>query len=235
VTTCNDSKRKVVALAQARMGSCRLPNKMMLHLHGYPVVEWIFRRLSRSLLLDAIIFVIPDSPVDDVLALYLEQVGATVFRGSEDDVLARFYLAAQKFEATHLVRVCCDNPLVSPREIDHLISFYVQNPCDYAYNHIPSGNLYPDGLGAEIVSFDMLETIHMEAKLPSQREHIFNYIWDNRERFTVKTFDPGDPILARPDVKLDLDTWKDYYRLLKFRIYPEISDTEIMTILGDDL
>jgi len=214
------------------MGATRLPNKMMLSLHGIPVVEWIFRRVSKSTGIDALVFAIPDTPSDDVLALHLERIGAIVYRGSEDDVLSRIYLAAATHGADYVVRICCDNPLVSPQAIDSLIEFYFDQQNDYAYNHIPRGNRYPDGLGAEITTFRILKLLHLEAKLPEQREHIFNYIWDNHDRFSIATFDPANPLLLRPDLKLDIDNWQDYYVLSEAGIYPDMGDTDIIMTLG---
>jgi len=226
---------RVVAVIQARMGASRLPNKMMLHLKGYPIVEWIYKRILRATKLDEIIFAIPDTHLDDVLAAYLKQLGAKTFRGSENDVLGRFYGAAQESRATHVVRICADNPFLCPEAIDDLINFYFDNPCDYAYNHIPRKNLYPDGLGAEMVSMDLLTTIWREAKKPSQRQHAFNYIWEHQEQFQIKTFDPADSRLAMPELKLDIDTLDDYEKLLSIPVHIEMSALEIVTLCKDNI
>jgi spore coat polysaccharide biosynthesis protein SpsF len=225
-------ERRVLAIVQARMGASRLPNKMMLHLHGYPVVEWIFRRVARARLLDGCVFAIPDTPQDDVLHHYLERIGAVVFRGSETDVVGRFYQAALLHGAMHIVRVCADNPLICPEEIDNLITFYGNKGCDYAYNHIPRNNTYPDGLGAEMVSFPLLEMIQREASAPGHREHVFNYLWDNSGRFVMATFDPPDAAIAHPELKLDLDTYDDYTKLLSAELRIEMTAREIVTLFG---
>ena len=116
---------KVVAVVQARMGASRLPNKMMLHLHGLPIIEWIARRVKDAQAVDEVVFAIPDTQEDDILAAYLISKGENVFRGSETNVLDRFLRAAQSFKATHVVRVCADNPAICPVEIDNLINFYM--------------------------------------------------------------------------------------------------------------
>ena len=100
---------KVVAIVQARMGALRLPNKMMLHLHGYPIVEWIYRRVKQSKLIDQIIFALPNTEQDDVLELYLESIGACVCRGSEKNLVDRFYKTAKSVSSDQVVRVCADN------------------------------------------------------------------------------------------------------------------------------
>ena len=83
----------VTAIIQARMGASRLPNKMLLHLHGYPVVEWVYRRISQAKKVDRILFALPDTAQDDVLAGFLESIGAEVYRGSETDLVDRYYFS----------------------------------------------------------------------------------------------------------------------------------------------
>ena len=102
-------------------------------------------------------FAIPDNHSDDILSNKINKLGSNLFRGDENNVLKRYYETALEFKATHIVRLCADNPLVLPSEIDRLIDNYFKSNCDYMYNHIPLNNLYPDGLGAEIISFDLLK------------------------------------------------------------------------------
>ena len=198
--------RRVIAIIQARLGSTRLPGKMLMKINGTPIVEWVCNRVRRAQGLDAAVAAIPVNAIDDELEAYLHAISMPVYWGSEADVVGRFHRAAQLHEATHVVRVCADNPFIDPHAIDALIDAYFENPCDYAYNHIPRNNLWPDGLGAEIVSADLLETIHEQAQVQSEREHIFNYIWNRADQFKIKTFDPADESLRRPTVKLDVDT-----------------------------
>jgi spore coat polysaccharide biosynthesis protein SpsF len=199
------------------MGSTRLPNKMLLHLHGYPIIEWVIRRVRHSKNLDDIVVAIPDTRKDDILNQYLiEKLNVNVYRGSEDDVLDRFNGAAQLLNATHVVRVCADNPLVNGIVIDELIRFYFKNSCDYAYNQGDNGNTntYPDGLGAEIVSFELLKWLEANTTEKKHREHCLSYISDNPDQFIRKTFNPSDQRIARPRLKLDLDTYDDYMKLM---------------------
>lgn len=221
-------REPVIGIVQARMGSTRLPNKMMLCLAGRPIIEWVRYRASRSSLLERLVFAIPDGPRDAVLHRYLAGAGADVFRGSENDVVGRFYHAAKQYHAGCIVRICADNPLICPEEIDNLVRFYRDNPCDYAYNHIPRNNTYPDGLGAEIVSFPVLERIHAQAQTPAHREHVFNFIWDNPAEFTIKTFDPPDAAVAEPNVKVDIDTFADYELFLDRNVTPDMTAREIV-------
>lgn len=225
---------RIVALIQARMGSTRLPCKMMLQLCGHPLIDWVVMRVKRAVLLDQMVVATSVNPENDVLERHLAARGVPVFRGPEEDVLERFRQAAEKHGATHVVRVCADNPLIWGEEIDHLVRFYQETGCDYAYNHIPRNNKYPDGLGAEIISRELLETLAREATLPAHREHCLSFIWDNPQRFSIRTFDPPDPRLHRPDVKLDVDTAEDYRRLALMTLTLDMNPVEIISLFGEN-
>ena len=147
---------KTVAIVQARLGSSRLPMKSLLCLHGYPIIDWVTQRLSTSRLLDKIIVATPDTPMDAVLREHLRSRNIAAMSGSENDVLSRFCDAARLTQADTVVRVCADNPLIWGEAIDRLLLFYAVTRCDYAYNHIPRNNLWPDGLGAEVLSAKLL-------------------------------------------------------------------------------
>lgn len=223
----------ITALIQARMGSTRLPCKMMLSLHGLPVIDWVVQRTALSRLVDSVIVAVSVNPLDDPLALHLKNQGVQVFRGPEDNVLRRFLLAAEQAGASHVIRICADNPLVWGGEIDNLIRHYRQLPDparSYAYNHIPRNNLYPDGFGAEMLSFDLLKMLDEEATLPAHREHCLSFIHDNPERFCISTFDPPDPRLHRPDVRLDMDTPEDFRKLALMPLHPAMPPETIISL-----
>ncbi|MDR1489033.1 MAG: NTP transferase domain-containing protein [Desulfovibrio sp.] len=227
----------VIALIQARMGSSRLPCKMMLSLHGLPVIDWVVKRCAQARLADRLIVAIPDAPLDDVLHRHLQKQNVAVFRGPENDVLKRFAMAADKAADGRrdvcVLRICADNPLICGPELDRLIACFARladRKNAYAYNHIPRNNLYPDGLGAEIVSLELLRTLDRKAEHPKQREHCLSYILDNPGEFDITTFDPEDPRMRRPDIKLDLDTPEDFRRLSLLPIHPEISPLDIIAL-----
>lgn len=222
---------KTVALIQARLGSTRLPCKMMLSLHGLPVIDWVVRRVARARHIDKIVVATSHKPENDVLEYHLTRQGVAVFRGPEDDVLERFRLAGAVYGAQQVVRICADNPLIWGEELDALIDFWRAEKCDYAYNHIPRGNLYPDGLGAETLSYALLEEIAAKATDPAHREHCLSYIWANPDTYSIRTFDPADPALHRPELKLDMDTVEDYRKLALMDIYPDISPAELVARL----
>lgn len=219
---------KNIAIIQARLGSSRLPYKMMLSLHGKALIEWVIKRTEKSKKLNGFIVAIPKTKENNILAKYIESLGVKVYRGSEDNVLNRFYEAAKIMKATQVIRICADNPLISAREIDNLLEFYEQNPCDYAYNHIPRNNNYPDGFGAEIISFELLEWLENNVVNEEEREHCFSYIWNNQENYSIKTFNPPDSTIAYPDIRLDIDTFDDYYKLSMKNIKIDSTEKEII-------
>ena len=200
----------------------------MLSLHGNPVVKWVFYRASKAQLLDALVFAIPDIEQDDPLFVFLMGLSANVFRGSELDLIDRFYNAAKEWKADHIVRVTADCPFVSGEEIDHLIDFYNSGEYDYVYNHIPLKNNYPDGIGAEIMSFEILEKLHQETTEPYDREHVSKYIRSHPEIVEIGTFDPKDPSLHFPGIRLDLDTQQDYEKLSQLNVNMNMNAHEII-------
>ena len=221
---------KVLAIIQARMGSTRLPNKTLICLNGHAIIDWVVKRVQHSKLLDEMVVAIPVNRADDVLEKHLERLPTHVFRGNENNVINRFYEAAKKYKATHIVRICADNPLIAGDEIDNLINFYFNNPCDYAYNHIPKNNNYPDGLGAEIISFELLEYMEKNAVQLAHRENCLSYITDNSEKYTIATFDPLNDKIAFPELKFDLDTFEDYYYLSQHYYTYNISTEELVQL-----
>jgi len=211
---------RTIAIVQARMGSSRLPGKMMMDLCGHPLLFWVLSRVKRAKLTDSTLLATSDMEKDDPLAELAQQLNVPVFRGSETDVLGRFVAAAIMAKADHVVRVCGDNPLIAPEEIDRLVEFFektlqVENNADnlYAFNFASKmENDYPDGFGAEILSMPLLEELARLDDQPSSREHVTAYIWNHPEKFMIRTF-PAPKEIAYPSVKLDVDSQEDLDKL----------------------
>lgn len=217
-------------IVQARIGSTRLKNKMLLELHDHKVIEWVLMRVKQCNIIDQFILAIPDTKENEILETYGKKYDYIISKGSEQDVLSRFYYAAYENNAKQIVRVCADNPLIAPTEIDLLIDYYNENRFDYVYNHIPKENLYPDGLGGEIVSFETLKYIYENAVKAEHREHVFNYVWDNNEKFNIGTFNPNIYKLRHPEIKLDVDSISDYNYLQSLPINPEMRADDIVEL-----
>ena len=124
--------------------------------------------------------------------------------------------------------------MIDGNEIDNLINFYRENSCDYAYNHIPKDNFYPDGLGAEIISFDLLKYMNEVVTSQHHKEHCLSYIWDNQDRYTIKTFNPLDKELHYPQMKFDVDTFDDYHKLAMKDFTIDVSSQELIKIFGEE-
>jgi spore coat polysaccharide biosynthesis protein SpsF (cytidylyltransferase family) len=165
---------------------------------------------------------------DNPLACYLKTLGANLFRGSESDLIERFYEAAKKWQATRVVRISADCPFISGSEIDRLITFFKSGNYDFAYNNVPVNNCYPDGIGAEIMSFAVLEKLHKEAKNQYDREHVSTYIHSHPQTFKIGTFDPEDQILQCPETRIDLDTPEDYEKLMRMDVNINMDAHEIV-------
>ena len=223
------SNEKIVAIIQARLGSSRLPLKSLLCLGNMPIIDWLTHRVGKAAQVDETIVAIPDTPLDKILLDHLKDRGIRYFSGSENDVLGRMCSAAREAEATTVLRICADNPLIDHEAIDLLIEHFRNNHPDYAYNHIPHGNLWPDGLGAEILARETLEQINQKAQKAEQREHCLNYIHDHSEDFNIHTFDPPQKELRRPEIKLDLDCVEDYQRICAIKPHKDMKAAEIVT------
>lgn len=219
-----------VAIIQARIGSTRLKNKMLLTLKDSLIIEWVLYRVKKSLLIDKVILAIPNTTANDILEFYANKFNIEVVRGPEDNVLERFKIALDTCgpNIKNILRICADNPLICPKQIDVLINKFNLSDCDYAYNHIPKKNTYPDGLGCEIINLKSFNTIYDNASLQSHKEHCFNYLWDNIEKFNVLTFDPPEIIMCKPHLKFDIDTIEDFNYLNSLNIN---IDTDSISLL----
>ena len=163
-------ERRVVAIIQARMGSKRLPGKSVADLAGKPLLWHVLERVKRCQKIDKIVLATTTKEEDDVLVDIARECGVSTFRGSENDLVDRYYQAARKFKADIVVRICADNPCLEPEEIDRIIEYHKKGESDFSsnvYSIDESG--YPDGLGAEVLNFDTLEELWRITKEPRQR------------------------------------------------------------------
>jgi len=169
----------VVAIVQARMGSTRLPNKVMAEACGIPLIGFLLERLARAKTINHIVLATTTDPRNDPLAAYVRSLGYAVYRGSEDDVLDRYYRAACEAGAETVVRITADCPLLDPAVVDEVVQKMHETGADFASN--PG---YPDGLDVGACTFSALETAWRETTRPYDREHVTPYISDSG-RFAV--------------------------------------------------
>lgn len=165
---------KNLAIVQARLGSTRFPNKVLRPILGRPMIELLLQRLAQSKRIDQILLATSDDSRNDPLAALVERLGYPVYRGSEDDVLDRYYQAAKLYQPEAVVRITGDCPLIDPQLVDAVIAAFQASGADYLSNTSPP--TYPDGLDTAVFTFTALERAHREAREPYDREHVTPYI-----------------------------------------------------------
>ncbi len=173
---------KVTAIVQARMGSTRLPGKVMKLINGMPVIELLLKRLSTSKEIDQIIVATSDDRRNEPLKAHVVGLGFECELGSEDDVLERFYHTAKKYNSEMVIRITGDCPFVDPDLVDSVVKRFKDTGVDYCSNIAPA--TYPDGMDVEAFSFIALENAHLNSKSSFEREHVTPYI---RESGLFKT------------------------------------------------
>lgn len=175
---------KVVAIIQARMGSTRLPGKVMKKIKGKTVLNHVINRVSQSKLIDEIIIATTVHDIDNLIEQEALKWGVKVYRGSENDVLSRYYYAAKENNADIVVRITSDCPVIDPFIIDELIEFYTNGTYDIVTNggSESSQRTYPRGLDTEVFSINSLETAFGNANKDYQREHVTPYIYEENEK-----------------------------------------------------
>jgi spore coat polysaccharide biosynthesis protein SpsF len=174
---------RVVAIVQARMGSSRLPGKVLHDLEGKTMIERVVDRVRKGRKVDALVVATTVEPEDDALVALGERAGFATFRGNRDDVLDRFYRASTAHEAGVVVRVTSDCPLLEPTIVDRVIDRLLEGH-DYAANTIEP-RTYPRGLDVEAMTFTALETAWNEDDQPGWREHVTPFLYRHPERFRL--------------------------------------------------
>ncbi len=170
----------VVAIIQARMGSSRLPGKSLAEIENHPMLWHVIERVKKALLVDRVVVATSIAPQDDAIEKMCQENGVTCYRGSENDVLDRFYHAARAEKASQVVRITADCPLIDPEVVDRVVRRFQRGDLDYASNAMVRS--YPDGLDTEICSFSALERAWHEAHKPSEREHVTPYLRSGKFR-----------------------------------------------------
>lgn len=176
---------RTVAIVQARMSASRLPGKVLLDLAGQPMLVRVVERTRRARLVHEVVVATTDDPADDPVEALCNARGYAVFRGSQFDVLDRYYRAAAQFQAGIVVRITADCPLIDPQVVDHTIAEFLRTGVDFAANRLPEpwGRTYPIGLDVEVCTFAALERAWREAREPFEREHVMPYLYDVEGRF----------------------------------------------------
>jgi spore coat polysaccharide biosynthesis protein SpsF len=171
----------ITAIIQARMSSTRLPGKVMLRFSGNCLLGHIVERLSYSKHISGIVVATTVNAADDAIAEWADKNNIPYFRGSEADVLNRYYETAKNFGAQNIARITSDDPFKDPRIIDQVADLYFNEGLDFAYNNNPPS--FAEGLDTEIFSFAALTRAEKDAITPFEREHVTQHFYKNPEKF----------------------------------------------------
>ncbi len=205
---------KIGIIIQARVGSTRLYNKIMKCLpydSQITVLEQDIRRIKKSKYIEDIIIATTEKIEDDKVIKIAEKENVKYFRGSENDVLARYYFAAKHHDIDVIVRVTSDCPCIDAEIIDMVIEEYLKDKTyDFVANVLE--RTFPIGLDVEVIALSALETAYNEAKKDYQREHVSDYIYENPDKFKLKNI-VAPAKYNKPELRITLDTKEDYMLL----------------------
>lgn len=196
---------KVVCIMQARVGSTRLPEKVLKNICGKTVLEHDINRLKKVNNIDEIVIATTTEEKDILIVNEANRLGIKYFRGSEADVLSRYYYAAKENNADVVVRVTSDCPCIDFKITEEIIEFYLNNIDKYDYLSNTIDRTYPRGLDTEIFNFNVLEEAFKYAEKEYEREHVTPYIWSNN-KYKLKQYKAKND---NSDIRLTLDTEED--------------------------
>jgi len=219
----------VTAIVSARMGSSRLPGKVLLEVLGKPLLGHQVERIRRAASIERVVVATSTNPRDDAVADYCKTAGIDCFRGSEPDVLDRIYQAALAHGADPVVRLTGDDPLVDPGLLDRVVGAFLESGCEYAANVNPP--TFPDGLDVEVIGLEALERIWREAGAPEDREHVTLYLRRSPGRFrTVNIANEED--LSHLHWAVDTPEHFAFVRTVFERLSPARPDFTWLDVLG---
>ena len=231
----------VILIIQSRMGSIRLPGKSTFDLAGKPLISRILERVKRCKTFDEIVLAIPHGEQDDILENQGKLNNIKVFRGSEHDLLDRYYQSAKFYNAKYVARLPADNPVPEPKEIDKLINFHLSlGTRGFSSNLAPFFNSgYPDGIGIEVFDFSLLEEAYHRNKDFLKREHVhLNFFDYKNEKVVDQNWCQVNTIkcpkeFSRPDLILDVNTREQYLFMKELYeyLYPKDSEFGILEII----
>lgn len=210
---------KTVIIVQARMTSTRLPGKVLKAVLGKPLLEYQIERLRRIESADEIVIATTTNDTDQPIVDFCNRLNLPYFRGSEEDVLARYYGAAIEHSADVIVRITSDCPVIDPGVISSIIGFYIENRNQYDYVSNCLKRTYPRGMDTEVFSFRSLQESFREAQAVPDREHVTPFIYNNPSRFRLANV---EYIEDRSKYRLTVDTSEDYELIRRIigKIYP---------------
>lgn len=219
---------RIVAIIQARMGSSRLPGKILMPLAGKPVLQRVVERVRASQAFDEVVVATSDRAIDDIVAQSAPSFGATLVRGDEADVLSRFGAAAQATRADAIMRITADCPLIDPDVLAQMVAQFRAGDADLVSNCLR--RTYPRGLDAELFSRAALDLMLAEAKSVPHREHVTMFLYDHADRFRIESVEQAEDLSA---YRLTLDTQEDFDLLSRiFGAVGQPDDIRLADVVG---
>lgn len=208
----------ITAIVQARMGSTRLPGKVLLDIQGKPLLEHVIDRVSASKLINQLVIATTANEKDKAIIDFAQRRGIAYYVGSEDDVLDRFYQTAKIYRVKTIVRITPDDPFKDPEVIDKVVGYYLKHKKSVEYVSNTIKPTYPEGLDVEVFSAEALGKAWKEAKKSSEREHVTPYIWNHPERFRLANIE-NDEDLSHLRWTLDTEADLQFAREIYARLY----------------
>lgn len=195
----------VNAIIQARCGSTRFPNKVFADINGKPLLWHVVNRLKYAERIDDIIIATTVNPKDDKIEEWCKSESVKCFRGSEDDVLNRYYNASVEFPSDIIVRVTADDPFKEPKVIDKVIRKLIDEKYDLVTNNFPPS--FPEGLDCEAFTFDILDFMEKTTQDLFEREHVTQYVYHNPDKFKIGNVASGFQLSS---YRWTIDNIEDY-------------------------
>ena len=224
-----------IAIVQARMGSTRLPGKVLADLCGAPLLQRQLERVRRATSLDRVVVATSTDETDLPIAELCESLDVPCFRGDLNNVLARFLGAINEFDPEVVVRITADCPLISPSVIDSIVHSFFESDCDYLSNTLDP--TFPDGVDVEVVRVRALRALARLDTDIHEREHVTLGIYRRPEQFVVRNF-TGDPDLSNLRWTVDSPEDLEFVRWVYTKLFytnPKFDLAEILELLGENI
>ena len=218
--------KNIVVFIQARMGSSRLPGKVLKKVKGKPILLHMINRVMRAKTINQVVVITSKNTQDNLIEDFCINNNIEVYRGSELDLLDRHYKAALIYKADFVIKIPSDCPLTDPELIDRVANLWIDNheKYDYVSNYHPPS--FPDGLDVEGCTIEALSDAWIHAKKDYEREHTFPYIWDQPDKFKI-----GNLLNPYGDMFMSYRWTLDYEKDLEFikKIFDEFKDKEFFS------
>ena len=225
-----ETEKNTFIIVQARMGSTRLPGKILKEVMGRPLLEYQIERLKKINVVNKVIIATSTNPNDDPVVTLCKKLNCAYFRSSEDDVLLRYYETAIEFRAKYIVRINADCPLIDPKVVERVIECFSANSDRYDYVSNILEASYPIGFHAEIFTINALKRANESTNDPLEREHVTPYIYRNPGLFRLGSVSLNDNF---SHYRWTVDYLEDFVLIKKIieSIYPKNADFDMFDVI----